>query len=169
MSFPEKLKKADLFVDGRWVAEHTSVTLPKLGRKLEEHRGGGMDRPVKVDMGGEALEAEWTCGGWVRDLIMGFGHERLEGIQMRFTAAAQDDATGAVHSWEAILGGRHEEIDMGESKPGEDTEMKGKTAVVFYQLTRDGEELVYIDVLNTVERIGGVDRMEAHRAALGRF
>jgi P2 family phage contractile tail tube protein len=58
---------------------------------------------------------------------------------------------------------------MGESKPGEDTEMKGKTAVVFYQLTRDGEELVYIDVLNTIERIGGVDRMEAHRAALGRF
>ena len=169
MAFPEKLKQADLYIDGRWCAEQTSVTLPKLGRKLDEFRGGGMNRPVKVDMGGETLEAEWTCGGWVRDIIRGFGATSIDGQRMRFVAAVQDDSTGAVHSWEAVLGGRHEEIDMGEAKPGEDTEMKGKTAVAFFSLHRDGEELVYIDVLGMIERYGGTDIMAAHRAALGRF
>lgn len=169
MAFPEKLKQADLYIDGRWCAEHTAVTLPKLNRKLEEFRGGGMNRPVKVDMGGEALEAEWTCGGWVREIIRGFGATSIDGQRMRFVASVQDDSTGAVHSWEAVIGGRHEEIDMGEAKPGEDTEMKGKTAVAFFSLTRDGEELVYIDVLGMIERYGGTDIMAAHRTALGRF
>lgn len=168
MAFVEKLKQADLFIDGRWAAENTSVTLPKIGRKREEYRGG-LNRPVKFDMGGEALEAEWTCGGWVRDIITGMGATTLDGVQMRFVASLQDDSTGAINSWEAVIGGRHSEIDLGESKPGEDTEMKGKTDVVFFQLTRNGEELVYIDVLNMIERIAGVDIMAGHRAALGRF
>ncbi|KQM88458.1 hypothetical protein ASE67_01480 [Sphingomonas sp. Leaf23] len=169
MAFPEKLKQADLFIDGRWVDEMTSVTLPKIGRKFEDFRGGGMNRPVKVDMGAEAMEAEWVVGGFVAALIGGFGAMSIEGQQLRFVATTQDDRTGAVHSWVAVIGGRHEEIDMGEFKSGEDTEMKGKTAVAFYSLHRDGVELVYIDVLGMVERYGGIDIMEAHRTALGRL
>lgn len=168
MALAEKFKQSDLYIDGIWRAEQVSVTLPKLTRKFEEFRPGGLNRPIKVDMGGEALEAEWTAGGWVRDVISGFGATSIEAQLLRFVASFQDDATGAVHSWEAVIGGRHEEIDLGESKPGEDTEMKCKTAVAFYSLHRDGEELVYIDVLAMIERYGGRDIMEAHRAALGR-
>lgn len=169
MALGEKFKQSDLYIDSRWCAEHVSVTLPKVTRKFEDYRPGGLNRPVKVDMGGEALEAEYACGGWVRDIINGFGSMSIEAQRMRFVASMQDDSTGKVHSWEAVIGGRHEEIDMGESKPGDDTEMKGKIAVAFYALYRDGEELIYIDVLGMVERYGGRDIMAEHRAALGRF
>lgn len=167
MGFPRKLKQMALFLNGRWMDENVSVTLPKLTRKFEEWRGGGMDRPVKIDMGGEALECEWVCGGWVRDVIRQFGHFSMAGIQLRFVGSFQNDDTGGITRVEITVRGRHEEIDRGESKPGDDTELKVKTACVFYQETWNGVEEAYIDVLGGIERFGGVDRMLPHRQALG--
>ena len=59
MAFPSKLKQLMMFNNGTaFIGETVSITIPKLVRKLEDYRGGGMGRPVKVDMGGEALEME---------------------------------------------------------------------------------------------------------------
>lgn len=56
---PETFVNFNLFVDGTTFASAaTSVTPPKLKIKTDEHRGGGMDAPVKMDMGMEALEGK---------------------------------------------------------------------------------------------------------------
>ncbi len=71
MALPRKLKNMNLFNEGRsYLAEVPSVTLPKLTRKLEEYRGGGMDGTVKLDMGAEAMEMEFTAGGPLRDVLL---------------------------------------------------------------------------------------------------
>jgi P2 family phage contractile tail tube protein len=63
MGLPRKLKDLMLFNDGAaYVGEVGALTLPKLTRKLEGWRGGGMDSEIKIDMGGEAMDAEWTMG-----------------------------------------------------------------------------------------------------------
>ena len=55
---PQTLTNMNLFVDGRSLAGRVNeLTLPKLRRKTEENRAGGMDAPVKQAMGMEALEA----------------------------------------------------------------------------------------------------------------
>ena len=47
MALPRKLKNMNLFNQGRsYIGEVPSVTLPKLTRKLDEYRGGGMDGTV---------------------------------------------------------------------------------------------------------------------------
>jgi len=61
MGMPSKLKNFALFVDGvSWAGEVPELTPPKLTRKMEEFRAGGMRTPVKVDLGTEALELEVT-------------------------------------------------------------------------------------------------------------
>lgn len=167
MGLPRNLKQMMLFVNGVWVAENVAMTLPKLTRQFEEYRGGGMNRPVMIDMGGEALEAEWTCGGFVREVLRQYGAPTVNGVQLRFVASLQNDDTGAITAVEVVMRGRHQEIDRGESKPGEDTEMKVKTACAYYKESWNGRTEVEIDVLGMVERIGGVDIMAGHRAALG--
>ena len=58
IQLPRVLKNLNLFVDGRGYAGRVDeITLPKLTVKTEEHRAGGMDAPVRLDMGMEALEA----------------------------------------------------------------------------------------------------------------
>jgi hypothetical protein len=170
MGLPRKLKDMMIFNDGlAYIGDASSFTTPKLGRKLEEYRGAGMDTPVKIDMGGEPLEAEWTCGGPMRDVLGQFGVTNVSGVQLRFAGNFQNDDTGDVDTIEVVIRGRHEEIDMGESKPGEGGEFKVKTAVAYYRLIWNGTPVITIDPLGMVFEVNGVDRLLERRTALGLF
>ena len=65
MALPRKLKYLNMFNDGlSYMGVVESVTLPKLTRKLEKYRGGGMPGSVSIDLGldDDALSLEWTLG-----------------------------------------------------------------------------------------------------------
>ncbi|MGR3897115.1 phage major tail tube protein [Pseudomonas sp. 1176_21] len=170
MALPKKLKHLNLFNDGNsYLGVAKSLTLPTLGRKFEAYRGGGMDGPVKVDLGhsDDGLQIEWTLGGWDLIALRQFGTVRADGVQLRFAASVQRDDTAEVSAVEIVMRGRHEEVDFGDAEPGEDTEHKITTALTYYKLTVDGEELVEIDLLNFIYVVDGKDRLEEHRKALG--
>jgi len=64
MSLPSTLKNFNLFNDGAsYMGIAEEIKLPKLKRKMEAYRAGGMNGPVKVDLGQEGLEMEFTCAG----------------------------------------------------------------------------------------------------------
>lgn len=139
MAFPSKLKQTMMFNDGEaFIGETVSITPPKLVRKFEDYRAGGMSRAVKVDIGGEALEMEAVYGGPMRQILRQHGMLNMSGVQQRFVGAFQNDDTGAVDVVEIVTRGRHEEIDMGEWKPGEDTEFKVKSQLSYFKLTWNG-------------------------------
>ncbi len=167
MGLPRKLKDLQLFNDGnRYLGDIASVTLPKLTRKFEDWRGGGMDSAVKIDMGGEAMEMEWAMGGPLVDVLRQFANTDIAGAQLRFVGAWQQDDAGDVDRIEIVVRGRHEEIDMGEAKPGEGGEFKVKTAVSYYKLIWNGETVIEADPLGGILIVGGVDRRAAIRSAL---
>jgi uncharacterized protein len=168
MAFPSKLKQAMTFNEGEaYIGETVSITPPKLTRKLEDYRGGGMNRPVKIDMGGEPLEMEATYGGPMRAILRQHGMLGLGGVLQRFVGSFQNDDTGQIDTIEIVTRGRHEEIDMGEWKPGESSEFKVKSQLSYYKLVWNGVTEIEIDVLGMVEFVGGVDLMADHRAAMG--
>lgn len=71
---PKILKNFNAFVDGRGYAGRIDeISLPKLSIKTEEHRAGGMDIPVAIDMGMEKLEAELTFSEYDPELFRLFG------------------------------------------------------------------------------------------------
>lgn len=66
MAVPKHLRFFTLFVDGEnEVGKVTSVTLPKLTRKTDSYRGGGMMGAVSIDLGldDSALDASFVMGG----------------------------------------------------------------------------------------------------------
>ena len=168
MALPRKLKNMNLFNDGAtYLGQIGEVTLPKLSRNMEDWRGGGMNAPIKIDQGMEGLELEAQCGGFMRDVFAQFGLAKHNGLMLRFAGAYQRDDTGEVDAVEIVVRGRHEEIDMGKGKPGDDTEFKFKTAISYYKLSMNGAVLVEIDVQNMVCIVNGVDRLAELRAAIG--
>jgi P2 family phage contractile tail tube protein len=170
MGLPRTLKDMMLFNEGlAYLGEAASVTLPKLTRKMEEWRGAGMSAPLKLDMGMEALEMESSFGGPMRDILRQFGATKVNGIYLRFAGTYQRDDSGAVDMIEIVVRGRHEEIDRGESKPGEAGEFKVKTAAAYYKESWNGRVEMEFDPLNMVEIVNGVDLMAQRRAALGMF
>lgn len=168
MAVAKKLKDMMLFNQGNnYIGQIATVTPPVLTRVMEEWRGGGMKAPVKIDLGMEALTMEWQCGGFMRDVMAQWGEQTLDGIQLRFVGAYQDDHTGAVEAVEIVARGRHEEIDMGEAAPGEDTEFSVTSALAYYKLSVNGSPVVEIDILGMVEITNGVDRLSSLRNILG--
>ncbi|MDE1493292.1 phage major tail tube protein, partial [Xenorhabdus bovienii] len=65
------------------------------------------------------------------------------------------------------LRGRFSEFDHGSYKQGDNTQTKVSAKNTYYKLTWDGEVMIEIDTVNMVEIVGGVDRLEAHRRAIG--
>lgn len=170
MAMPRKLKNMNLFNDANsYLGVAKSVTLPPLARKMESYRGGGMNGPVKADMGfsDDGIQVEWTLGGLDLIALKQFGAVKADGVPLRWVGAYQQDDTGEVLAVEIVVRGRHESIEMGDAAPGEDTEHSITTTCSYYKLIVDGEEVIEIDLLNFIEKVGGVDMLEAQRNALG--
>lgn len=170
MAMPRKLKNMNLFNNGTsYMGVAKSATPPPLSRKMEGYRGGGMNGPVKADLGwsDDGIQFEWKTGGLDLIVLKQFGMIKADGVMLRFAGAYQQDDTAEVSAVEIVVRGRHETIDMGEAAPGEDTEHSITTTCTYYKLIVNGEVLIEVDLLNFIEIIDGVDMLAEQRKAIG--
>ena len=168
MGLPRKLVNFATFADGvNYMGEMPEVTLPKLTRKLEEYRAGGMEGPIDLDFGQEKMEAELKGAGWVKGLTSKWGAGTHDAVLLRFAGAIRTDDTEAVMAAEVVMRGRLAERDSGTNKAGELTEQTYKYTLSYYKEVIDGEVVIEIDLVNLVCIIDGEDRNSAIRAALG--
>lgn len=168
MSLPKVLKNMNLFGDGQsYLGQIEEVTVPKLAIKAEAWRGGGMLGEVDLDMGLEKLECEWKPGGLLKVAFNQFGRSTIDGVQLRWLGAYQDDSTGQVMAAEVAMRGRHMEIDNGTAKPGDKGGQTIKTSLAYYRLKLDGSVRIEIDMMNCVFIVDGIDRYAEIRAAIG--
>lgn len=168
MALPSVLKNFNLFNDANsYMGIVEELKLPKLARKMEAFRGGGMNGEVDIDQGQEKLELEFTVAGFIAQVFEQYGTTKIDGVLLRFNGAYQRDDTAQVQAVEVVVRGRHQEIDAGDAKAGE----KGKTAVKsslsYFKLTVDNKVIVEIDILNMVEIVNGKDMLAEQRKAIG--
>jgi P2 family phage contractile tail tube protein len=168
MALPRKLKNFNVYYNGdNWIGLCSEVELPKLTRKTEEYRAGGMPGPVDVDLGLEKIEMTHTYGGFMREIYRQFGIPLVSGVMLRFAGAYQRDDTAAVDAVEILVRGRHTEIDPGSAKAGDDTEFKVTTAVAYLLILVNNAPEIEIDLENFREYSGGIDRLAEQRNAMG--
>lgn len=131
MALPRILKHFNVFADGiSHAGEVEEITLPKLTRKLEEYRAGGMNGPIDIDLGNEKLELETTYGGLMRDILKQYGTTTVDGAMVRFAGAYQAEDTAGVDAVEITVRGRHTEVDFGNAKAGGKEPFKVKSSLV---------------------------------------
>lgn len=164
---PQTLVNMNLFVDGKGYAGlATELTLPKLKRKTEDFRAGGMDGPVKMGMGMEALEAGFTLAGVSKDVLVFFGVADESAFNGNFRGAFKDQK-GAVVAVVATFRGLLVEVDPGSWKAGDKAETKFNAALSYYKLELDGEVIFELDPANCVRVINGKDEVAEERKAIG--
>ncbi|CAJ0738038.1 hypothetical protein R77592_04503 [Ralstonia mannitolilytica] len=168
MALPRILKHFNVFADGvSHAGEVEEITLPKLTRKLEEYRAGGMNGPIDIDLGNEKLEMETTYGGLMREILKQYGTTTIDGAMVRFAGSYQREDSAEIDSAEITVRGRHTEIDFGNAKAGSKDPFKVKSSLSYYKLSVNGEDWIEIDLVNFIERVFGVDRLAEHRKAIG--
>jgi len=168
MGMPSKLKGFNLFHNGEnFVGQIGEITLPKLSRKMEDWQGGGMSGPVKVDFGNEAIQMEWTAGGFMKSVLKQYGITQHDGVQLRFAGGYQAEDSTSYDAVEIVVKGRHMEIEPGQAKAKEDTSFKVTTVASYYKLSINGEDIIELDFVNAIEKINGNDLLAALRTAIG--
>lgn len=168
MALPKRLKNFIVFNEGNAYLGEVPECVPcKLAIDLEDYRAGGMPGKVKLDNGLQAMTFEWTAAGYLADTIRQFGTVSINGNLLRFQGALQQDDTGEVTAVSIVMRGRHSALDFGTAKTGDATQQKITTEVSYYKLTMGGVDLVEVDMVNSVYVVGGVDRMDEIRTALG--
>lgn len=164
---PQTLYNMNLFIDGTsFAGVATQVTPPKLKIKAEEYRGGGMDAPIKMDLGLEALEANFSLCHLAPQALQFFGIADQTIFNGVFRGALRDHK-GAVQACILTMRGMLTEVDMGDWKPAEKTESKFTLSCSYYKFELDNVILYEIDPLASVRIINGRDQLTAVRIALG--
>lgn len=170
MAMPKKLKLMNLFNEGNsYLGLVSEMTLPTLARKFENWQGGGMNGAVAVDFGlsDDTGEFEWKIGGLDEQVLQQWGAATAAAIGLRFAGSYQRDDTGETDAVEIVVRGRHESIDFGTAKAGDDTEMTIKTRWTYYKLSINGKVVTEIDIIGGTEIVNGVDLLAEHRKNIG--
>ncbi len=163
---PKILKNFSAFVDGRGFAGRVDeVVLPKLTIQTEEHRAGGMDAPIEIDLGMEKLEAELTFAEYDIELFRLFG--LIDGSAVAITLRGAIQASGDAEPVVINLRGSFRELDAGTWKAGDKATLKCMVAARYYKLTINETEVIEIDAENMIRVVNGVDQLASVRDAIG--
>lgn len=164
---PQKLFNTSMTSDGiSFRGDIPEFTLPKVTVKEEEHRGGGMDAAVGMDVGLEKMEAGFSATGARRELLGKVGLVDGNSFNGVFRGSFMEHG-GSTVAVVATIRGRLREVDPGAWKPGESAEFKFMVGVSYYKLVVGGRLVYEIDPVNMVRVINGVDQLAQVRADLG--
>jgi P2 family phage contractile tail tube protein len=156
-----------LFVDGRsYAGEAKQVTPPKLARVTEDFRAGGMNGTIKLDMGQEAMDADFTMSKYDLALLgmYGLAAGQTKAVTLREILESQDGTVKPViHTMRGII----TEMDPGTSEPGKPGELKLTWNLRYYKLQHGQTVVQEIDLENMVHIVNGVDMLAQQRAGLG--
>jgi P2 family phage contractile tail tube protein len=165
MTLPRTIRNFNAFIDGfSYFGLATEAKLPQPTIMTEAHRGAGMDGSVGLDMGTEALAAEVTLSEHRAELITALGSQRR--LVLRPAQAAASDI-GDADTIIATVGGLVTATESGDLKPGANSTLKLVWDVRYYRLEMNGRELIEIDKVAGIRRIGAIDQLAAIRRAMG--
>lgn len=160
-------KNFNLFADGRgYAGQVDEVNAPKLVLKTEDFRAGGMDAPVKLGMGMEVLDADFSLHKYDADVLALFGIAAGQDVQFTLREALES-YDGTVTPVAHYMRGKVTEIDPGTSKAGEKPVLKVTLNLNYYKLVHGDRVLHEVDIINMVRIVNGVDQLALTRAALG--
>jgi P2 family phage contractile tail tube protein len=166
--YQDVLKNMNLYVDGKgYAGVIEEIVLPKLTLKTEEFRGGGMDIPVKIDMGMEAIETSFTLRKFDQDMICQFGLGNGNRPNMTIRGSMSSDEDGSEFPVVLNLRGIVTEMDFGSWKASENASLKVTVSLRYYRMEVDGNEIHEIDSANMIRKVNGIDLLAETRKNIG--
>jgi uncharacterized protein len=142
-------------------------TLPKLKKKMEEHRGGGMLMGRKIALGYEAMEFGTSLIA-TDPRLLSQGGLYLGNRDLVFSVRGYMDGDGnAQHTAICQMAGEVSDLDMGDWTPGKLAKVDFKVSLYAVALQIDSALIWQLDAKNGIYNVGGTDFYAAIKTALG--
>ncbi|TCB71414.1 phage major tail tube protein [Acinetobacter sp. ANC 3781] len=165
---PRTLKNFNVFVDTySWAGVAESVTIPKITKKTEDYRGAGMIGDIALSMGYEKLEGEVVYAGFDVKQYRQLGVCGTSDLPVRFVGVYERQDNCTSQTVEIYTRGQAIELDPGDSKNGEKTEIKMSYNFTYYRMEVDGVVEVELDFVNGTEHFGSTNIAQEIKKLLG--
>lgn len=165
-----KVYDANVYVnDASKHGQASEITPPTITALMTDYKSMGMVGSIELFNGFDKLETtiKWTypdneaqkaCANFLKPVDL-----------MIRSSKAQYDNGGITNEVPIVMyvRGYSKAHPAGSFKAKEDTELENTFAVQYYKLEIDGEEIVEIDVMNNIYKVGGEDLMAERRQNLG--
>ena len=167
MSLTYVLRKFIVYADGYGkLGEGENCKLPTMEINSEEFRGGGMDTPVKVDLGTNAFTLEFKLSSFDPQVYNLWGLYPGQDKQYTIRGSLAHMA-GSPFAAVAACRGNLQKVEADNFEPAKKILHTFTCELTYYKLTI-GEQLIYdIDIENGKRVVGGVDQLLNDRVALG--
>jgi P2 family phage contractile tail tube protein len=129
---------------------------------MEEHRGGGSDTPIELDMGMELMSAKLTVAEYNPALMGLIG--TVARVQLRGALVRDNEAAVPMI---VEMHGMFKKSTMGNWKAGDLSSNELEVSLRYVKITIAESVVTEIDAENTVRIINGVDQLASQRAAMG--
>ncbi|NIE97447.1 phage major tail tube protein [Acinetobacter sp. Tr-809] len=165
---PRTLKNFNVFVNTHsWAGVAESITIPKITKKTDDYRGAGMIGDVALSTGYEKLESEVTYAGFDVKQYRQLGVCGTSDLPIRFVGVYERQDNCTTQNVEIYTRGQATELDPGDTKNGERTEIKMSYNHTYYRMEVDGVVEVELDFINGIERYGDSNIAQEIRELLG--
>ena len=164
MAYPRTIRGFNSFLGGTsYFGLVVEATLPSLTLVTEDHRGAGMDQAIAIDMGMERMTCDISFAEHRSELVTRLGTK--DRLVLRPAQVGEDSFEA--DSYVFTVGARWTAVEPGKLKQGTLNPLILKGSVDYYRIELNGAELVEIDVVNAVRKIGGADQLASIRKAMG--
>lgn len=161
---PRQLKAFNTYIDGSsYAGRCDTATLPPLAFQMEEHRAGGMDAPIKIELGMQAMLATLVVSDYSPEIIALIGVPETP-ITLRGGVQAQGKTSEPVV---VTMRGMLSNAEFSQWQPGTKSTKTLTYELSYFRFRQKDEELCEIDIINMIRKFGGIDQLAGLRNNIG--
>lgn len=162
---PRLLKHFNLYVDGEdYAGRADALTPPALAFTMEDHRAGGMDGVMALEMGMEKMTMTFIVSDATPALIAMMGRSSIP-----LVARGSVQAQGVSKPEPVVINTRgfFSGLEFGEWRGANKTVQTMTAELEYFRYRQSDVEYCEIDVINMIRKFGGIDQLAEHRANIG--
>lgn len=165
-----RVTNANIYVDGNCLlGKAEEIKLPDITAMMSEHKALGMVGKIELPSGFEKMEGEIKWNSFYRDvwLKMNNAYSMVQ-LQVRSNVETYG-AMGRMQQQPLVtfLSVMFKKNPMGTFKQNDNAEFSSSFACYYIKQQLAGEDMLELDVLANIYKVGGVDQLDIYRNNIG--
>ena len=165
-----RVTNANIYVDGNCLlGKAEEIKLPDITAMMSEHKALGMVGKIELPSGFEKMEGEIKWNSFYRDVWLKMNNP-YSMVQLQVRSGVETyGATGRMQQQPLVtfLSVMFKKNPMGTFKQNDNAEFSSSFACYYIKQQLAGEDMLELDVLANIYKVGGVDQLDIYRNNIG--
>ncbi len=166
----KRLTNANVYLNGKsYLGKAAEAKLPDVVATLTEHAALGMVGKLELPSGLDKMEMTIKWNSLYPDVMIAAGNP-FQGVQLQLRGS-QETYAGAGRIKEepvvVFIAGQFKKFPMGGFKQHDNVDAETALTVTYIRLVIGGSDIVEIDVLANIWKVGGADILANYRDNIG--